>query len=357
MSAEENAKRMEQFFLEAKQREFQLNQEMKKRSDVNFKASKELHDLKANEKNLEAMINGCEATLKNLENRINFLDHESLKQAEVIYTQDFNIQTLERRVNRLQGEKSNDEQLELERKISELKRIKEEKKNQYDTLNNQFKRVQDETRKSNREIDELKKERGYIDSKIAELTLHIDTAQKLLETLTVQKEDIMVNENLKKLELKKLRESLEDKADQVLDLNKRRQHLELAMKERRHDIGMHQSLLKTQLRGLSDELQTLSSELKSRISKVEKLKKRYDIIMISMAPPEGTPEEENSNAYYVIKAAQEKEELQREGDELDAKIKKAEKELKALENTLDLVNSKNESYKQTFSKAGENSKH
>lgn len=52
---------------------------------------------------------------------------------------------------------------------------------------------------------------------------------------------------------------------------------------------------------------------------------RYDITMISMAPPDGTPAEENTQAYYVIKAAQEKEELQREGDELDAKIKKPKK--------------------------------
>lgn len=77
--------------------------------------------------------------------------------------------------------------------------------------------------------------------------------------------------------------------------------------------------------------------------------------MISMAPPEGMDETESTQAYYVIKAAQEKEELQRLGDELDAKIKKAEKELRALENTLDVVNSNNESHKSSYTKTSEQS--
>ena len=188
LSAEENAKKMEDFFLEAKRKDLQLNQEMKKRSEYHFRVTQELYNLKIAERNLEAEMDGCEASLKNLENRINRLDHESLKQAEVIYQQDFNIQSLERRVNRLQGEKSNDEQVELERKIAELKKVKDEKKSQYDILAMQFKRVEDETRKSKREIEEVGKEKSYIDSKIAELTLHIDTAQRLLEKIIVQKE-------------------------------------------------------------------------------------------------------------------------------------------------------------------------
>lgn len=355
LSAEENAKRMEEFFLKSKGKETALNQEIKKKSDHHFKVIQELHNLKKKEKNFEAELNGCDATLKNLENRINKLDHDSLKQAEVIYTQDFNLQSLERRVNRLQGEKNNDEQAELEKKIEELKKIKGEKKDQYDLLMVQYKRVEDETRKSKRGIDELNKDKTYIDSKIAELSLHIDTAQRLLEKITIQKSDLMVNENIKKLELKKQRVALEKEADQVLDLNNEQIKLETGMKERHSEIGIHQDLLKAQLRSWNEELQTVSSELKERMSKVDKLKKRYDITMISMAPPDGTPEEENSQAYYVIKAAQEKEELQREGDDLDAKIKKAERELRALENTLEVVNSNNETYKQSYSKAGEHS--
>lgn len=87
LSAEENAKRMEEFFLKSKAKEVTLNQEIKRKSDNHFKVVQKLHDLKLKEKNYEAELNGCDATLKNLENRINKLDHESLKQAEVIYTQ------------------------------------------------------------------------------------------------------------------------------------------------------------------------------------------------------------------------------------------------------------------------------
>ena len=48
-----------------------------------------------------------------------------------------------------------------------------------------------------------------------------------------------------------------------------------------------------------------------------------------MAPPDDG--EEHSQAYYVIKAAQDREELQREGDDLDGKIRKAEREIRYIE--------------------------
>ena len=57
----------------------------------------------------------------------------------------------------------------------------------------------------------------------------------------------------------------------------------------------------------------------------------------------------------VLQAAQEKEELQREGDELDAKIRKAEKEIRALENTLRLMNSRNETYRKSFNRVTDTS--
>lgn len=125
------------------------------------------------------------------------------------------------------------------------------------------------------------------------------------------------------------------------------------MKERIQEIAIHKDMLRSQFKVADEERQQISAELHERISKIDKLRKRYEILMVSMAPPEG--EEERSQAYYVIKAAQEKEELQREGDDLDARIRKAEKEIRALENTLKLMNGRNEQYRKSFNRITETS--
>jgi chromosome segregation ATPase len=65
--------------------------------------------------------------------------------------------------------------------------------------------------------------------------------------------------------------------------------------------------------------------------------------------------EQLSQAHFVIKAAQEKEELQRQGDELDDKIRRAEKEIRALENTLGHLVSRNQRYKENFQSANQQS--
>merc|ERR1719436_1732974 len=95
----------------------------------------------------------------------------------------------------------------------------------------------------------------------------------------------------------------------------------------------------------------LSMEVHNRTSKIDKLKKRYEIITLQMQAPEG--ETEYSQAHHVIKAAQDKENLQRHGDELHAKIQRAEQEVEGLRNTLNLVNSQNDNMRKQNRMVGE----
>ena len=84
----------------------------------------------------------------------------------------------------------------------------------------------------------------------------------------------MVEENILKLEMKRLREQLNTKADKVLSLEKRKLPLQTAMKERTHEVTIHTEMLTAQVRAADAERQQISAELHERISKIDKLRKR-----------------------------------------------------------------------------------
>ncbi len=67
----------------------------------------------------------------------------------------------------------------------------------------------------------------------------------------------------------------------------------------------------------------------------------------SVARPD---EAAHSQSYYIIKAAQRREELQRRGDQLDQDIRRCEREIRALQTTLEHLNSRNAAFRESFQK-------
>jgi len=90
-----------------------------------------------------------------------------------------------------------------------------------------------------------------------ELTLHNDSSERELRNIKGQKENMMVEENLLKLEIKRLRDQLVNRASKVLSLEDRRLLLETAMKERRQEIQMHTDMLKAQVKSSEEERQKI----------------------------------------------------------------------------------------------------
>uniref|UniRef100_A0A8C4SKZ7 Coiled-coil domain-containing protein 39 n=1 Tax=Erpetoichthys calabaricus TaxID=27687 RepID=A0A8C4SKZ7_ERPCA len=353
LSAEERSIRMEEALKEMEQSIKDIENQFKHLKELQFKRAQELQSQKVKEKNILSEIAGGRAALQNLNSRLNKLDRDSIQQQQLIYSQDFKIQQLERKLGRLKGDVNTEERQAIEAKVTELTNTLEEKKATSNLLTTQLKKLQDDVRFVKKELEKTGSEKNDLDTKNQELNLFIEISGKELKKIKQNKQDSMVDINIVKLHIKRLRDLLYSKADHVLSLEKRKLQLQNAMKERAEDIKVHQEMLQTQLRLVDQERQGLSAELHDRLSKIDKLRKRYEIIMVSMAPPEG--EEDKSQAFYVIKAAQEKEELQREGDELDAKIRKAEKEIRALENTLHVINSRNSTYRKSFNKVTETS--
>jgi UDP-glucose:O-linked fucose beta-1,3-glucosyltransferase len=72
----------------------------------------------------------------------------------------------------------------------------------------------------------------------------------------------------------------------------------------------------------------LALDLNERQQRVKTLPLKYETIASRM---QNSVDGEHSKAYFIIAAAQDKDELQREGDALNAKLKKSAKELLGLE--------------------------
>ncbi|BFZ00548.1 hypothetical protein BsWGS_03587 [Bradybaena similaris] len=349
----QQATQMEDMLMEEEKRQESLLRDLIKLETMLCKSQSDLNDIKAEEKIIDAAINCAINTGKNFASKIQRLDMETLKQQEILYNQSLNIMQLEKRCYRMQGEQTSEEKSILESKVHELQQDLELKNKNHIALMAQLKRVQESQRRVEQEIAKCIKEKADLLTKIDDCTLHNTSCEKELKNLITEKQNLMVTESLLKLEIKKIQDLLNSKTDNIVSLEMRKMQLDTTMRERHQEIKIHQEMLHAKIKITEEERQQVSTELYNKLSRIDTLEMRFKFLVIPMMPPDTT--EEKSQVYCLIKATEEKEMLQREGDNLDASIRKAEKEILALENTLNLMNGRNDLYQQSFRKVTESS--
>uniref|UniRef100_A0A3B5QLD4 Coiled-coil domain-containing protein 39 n=1 Tax=Xiphophorus maculatus TaxID=8083 RepID=A0A3B5QLD4_XIPMA len=158
--------------------------------------------------------------------------------------------------------------------------------------------------------------------------------------LCIFHQDGLVNNNLLKTEVKRVRDIIYIDADSMMSWEMRKLELEKAMKEREEEIHVYSEMLRHQLKFTELDRQKLSMELNEELSKVEMVKNRFEIMESSLAGSEG----EKSQIYYITKATLDKEELRRKSEDMKEHIQKMELETKALENTIHLFSGRCSDY-------------
>ncbi|KAJ1511542.1 Coiled-coil domain-containing protein 39 [Coelomomyces lativittatus] len=345
-SKEEKAEVLQTYLRQQESKNKELEKKTKYLKEREFKYTQELFKYRQDEKTLSSEISGAHAAIRNLTSKVNQLDQASIQQRTLLYHQEYTLQQVERKLKRAQGERTDEEKEQLNAKIQMLNAQYEQAQQTYHLLHTQLKKSQDDLRHSKRKYEVLEKEKGSLDEQLDELQLYSTSAQHQLQSKIKEKEELMVEESVLKLELNKLRGFLNARADEVLGLEARQVQLRLALEERSKEIEIHQSMLKGQLRACEEEKSEYTQEVKEKMAQVERKKTRFDIWMSQLGTTDDPiEEEERTQAFYIIKAAQQREDLQRQGDQLDLAIQKAEKEIKAMENTLIVLNHRNENFK------------
>jgi len=316
--------------------------------DEMFKAGQQLFTLRTKERDLIAEIAGGQSQNKNMTSKVSQLDAYIIKQQQMLYNASFNVQQLERKVARAGGERSDEETRVLNQRIQKLNKILEGVNAEYNLLSSQVKLAEENLKSASRTKMDFVTSQQSLESSLAELKLETETTLRSVKEKVKEKEDKLVASDILQLEVKRLRDILTMRSDEVYGLENRKEQLQMSIEERKHEVEVHKETLQAQLKILQEDIHRVTLEKKEKEMRIEKLQSKFEVTKGRVQGAGGDDGEEKSQAYFVIKAAQEREELQREGDGLDAEIAKAEKEVRALENTLQKLLGKNAAYRTSF---------
>lgn len=281
------------------------------------------------------------------------LEKEHFRQLEVAYEIGFKMTQIETRVAKMKGA-SSDVNPQTEYKVSRLERAYEEKRERCRLVKAQVLKVEDDMRQLTIAFGTASTELERLEDILKQRQLECEGGAKMLEQNTLANQERLVDESIMRMRVHQMGESVRRQHDKVFSLEKHRADLEEAMNERLLEIRMQGDLLRLRRKHLTEQLAQLRADIGERGQKITALIARYGNAIDMLG--------KNDDGSLVsatqirIETAQEKQLLLRDGNELNEKVIGAERDIKAIENTLLLLNYSNETYKRTLEPVNEDSK-
>ena len=312
-------------------------------------AQTELAKDRVEESGLILEISSILSALKNVKSVTGKLDEEKRKQREVVYSLDFDTQVIHRNMARLNGERTIEEKRDLTSQASQLETELEEHRKTLNLVTNQVKRQQNDINAARRSLAAAVKEQERLADIVKELDVQAEVTTREETTARNQLSEKSIIKDNQKLDGKRAKEALAKTIEAVFAAESKLQQLLLEAQEREQHMETERDMLRAELRKYNDEKHALVMRHAEAATKLKVLQGRYDTLVKSRGPSDGG--EQKSQAYYILKAAQHKAELQRRGEELNLQLQHGEKELRALENSLAHLQNSNRQYTAVLKKS------
>ncbi|CAG9859183.1 unnamed protein product [Phyllotreta striolata] len=346
MTSEQRTKSMENMII---QEEAAYNQKLLDIEKINgeiFRSEQLLKDQVAIASNLEIEINLSVCTSNQLRKHINSKRKDLDKIKVVVYEMEYRIDECERKLLEMAEAQKQEVPEEIQIKIQDLEKSLTEHKEVHHSLQCQVDRLREDMRRLSVVITADKEVLESLRDKCENSQLIYDISKKQIASAQKSMQEKQVEENMMKLRINYIEINKKKEEKQIYNLEKMRLNLEQAMKERQLEINSQKQILLIKKRSLDEDKSRLKGDLTLRRLRVEQYQKKYDMAISGLGKDENG--EPLTLAAIKIKNAQEKFFLQEEGDSLDNKIKTAEKEIVALENTLKVINLTNTAFKKNL---------
>ena len=162
-----------------------------------------------------------------------------IRQQELLYNVEFQLQQMERRVSRAKGERSDEETAALNERIKVLTTDLEGVNAQHSMLLAQVKKAEDELQHANTAHTQQTREHAKVNGDMEAVELETEMLHRSVKKTTADRQGALVDLDVRRLEVQHLRDALNAQADTVFSLENKKYQLEQSLKERRHEISVH----------------------------------------------------------------------------------------------------------------------
>lgn len=181
-----------------------------------------------------------------------------------------------------------------------------------------------------------------------------EVGKRLIGTNREKLHEHLVEHSLLRMRVHQIAEMYNKQMEKFYNLEQHKLQLQLAVDERLIDLRCQMDLLATKRKHLRAERDQLKADINARKIKIDALKARFELTNELLGKNEdGTT---ISAIQLKMETAQEKQLLLLQGSTLNEQVLNAEADIKALENTLILLNFSNDKYKRKMGQAQDNGK-
>nr|XP_022910929.1 coiled-coil domain-containing protein 39-like [Onthophagus taurus] len=332
-----------------------LTTDIEKMLGIVYRSQIALEDLKEFAKRFDIEITGINVAKKKMQKQIKLKMNEVAAQKEMLYHVEYRKNEMEVKIGNIENLNKDDEKTDiLNEKIAELEEIFAQHNEVKTFLTGQVNRLDDEMRRLNTAISNDKAKLDTLKNKLQDEMLSFDGGLKQAAAAKLRAQQKQVEENMIRLKVNQLEKAISKEEHHIYDLQKFKLELDTSLKERQIEIATHQDILQAERRNLEESRSRLKADLSLRKIRIEQFQKKHHLALMALGKDDdGQP---LSITHIKIREAQERYELQQEGDELDNKVKRTEKEILAMENTLKVVNMTNTVYRKSLEPFEEDNK-